>query len=624
MTKHDEIQSTEKLLDLIRNQDQIDDAPSSGKREGEPPTKSPGRKFGSAAGLRKKIVVGVDIGHSYIKLAKIRHNSGKTYQLLDYLNVPLNKSANLKDPAILSLLKTTLNQFCGGESNIPIWAAITSANVETRCLHIPKLTAKQVQNAVFWTFTKKVPLNAGEELLDYEILGDVSEGGVKKTEIMAFKAPKEEIETLKTAFQSIGFPLAGITIVPFAIQNLFRAQLLESDGQDICCLFVGRDWSRIAIYSNRNLVLSRGIKAGMRSMIEAINSALTQKKQPNGSFSDAIDLSKNNGPRSATIDPASQKLFFDFLVHPATSEPSELLMGYSPVNVFQMLMPAMERLIRQIERTFEHYNLNFHNEGIKKIYISGSVTSNQMIIDHIGSQLDLPIVVMDPFSAPGSFTEMVKVPNGAADKEGFVPAIGLALSNNRRTPNFLYTHQDKENAERVRNNNTRVLTACLIFLIFLIAVFSWQERRVDQKRIEVAKLNDKLLSFTPPAERDIVLALYAQTKNKRQAMKQMAARYAPVSMITELSKLTPPHIRLLSMDASFTPPSGTEAGTIAGTLVLEGIVFSNEESFETLLTSYLFGLKGSPIFEKPQLINKRTIYYNGKEVLRFDAKLELI
>ena len=623
MAKHDEIQSTEKLLDLIRNQDQLD-PPSSGKQEIATVPKRSGGKLGAAVRLGKKTVVGVDIGHSYIKLAKIRHNSDKTYQLLDYLDVPLNKSANLKDPAILALLKTTLNQFCGGESNMAVWAAITSANVETRCLHIPKLPAKQVQNAVFWTFTKKVPLNASEELLDYEILGDVSQGGVKKTEVMSFKAPKEEIETLKTAFQSIGFPLSGISIVPFAIQNLFRAKLLESGEQDICCLFVGRDWSRIAIYSNSNLVLSRGIKAGMRSMIEAINASLNQPGEPNGSFPDALDLSENNVSRSATIDPASQKLFFDFLDHPATSESSELLMGHSSVKVFQMLMPAMERLIRQVERTFEHYNLNFHHDGVKKIYISGSVTSNQMIIDHIGSQLDLPIVVMDPFSAPGSFTEMVKVPNGAADKEGYVPAIGLALSNNRRTPNFLYTHQDKEHAERVRNNNTRVLTACLIVLIFLIAVFSWQERRLDKKRIEVARLNDKLLSFTPPAEKDIVLALYAQTKKKRGTMKQLAARYAPVSMISELSKLTPPHIRLLSMDASFITASGAGTGSATGTLVIQGLVFSDEGSFESLLTSYLFGLKGSPIFEKPQLINKRNVFYNGKEVLRFDAKLELI
>ena len=78
------------------------------------------------------------------------------------------------------------------------------------------------------------------------------------------------------------------------------------------------------------------------------------------------------------------------------------------------------------------------------------------------------------------------------------------------------------------------------------------------------------------------------------------------------------------MDASFITASGAGTGSATGTLVIQGLVFSDEGSFETLLTSYLFGLKGSPIFEKPQLINKRNVFYNGKEVLRFDAKLELI
>lgn len=625
LAKQDEIQSTEKLLNLIRTQDQID---STGMAPTSPPVSLTGisvkknkKIIAGKVRLGKKIVIGVDIGHTYIKLAKIQQNSDKSYELLDYLDVPLQKSFSLKDPKNQELIKSTMHRFCGADTHALIWSAITSADVETRCIHIPKLPGKQIHNAVYWTFTKKVPLNPSEEVLDYEILGDITDGGVKKTEITVFKAPRKEIDTLKNVFQSIGYPLNGISIVPFAIQNLFRTSILSQREEDVCCLFVGRDWSRIAIYSKGNIVLSRGIKAGMRSMIEAINTHLAPKTQPgNGASGDPATV-VDDADRSATIDPASQKLFFDFIASTQDlAAPSAVLQGHSPLQVFQMLLPAMERLIRQIERTFEHYSLNFHHEGIRQIFLSGPITASKLVVDHIGNQLDLPITVMDPFGTEPAFYERVNIPNGDAERESYVPSIGLALSNNQRTPNFLFTHQDRQRVNRARSNNMRVLTACLMCLIIMIAVFSYQERRLDQKRMDVARLNNQLYAFNPPAKKDNLLALYAKTKDKRQTTRKISVRYAPLAVVNELARLTPSHVRLLNLDSAFSNDAEKPANQ-TGTLTVQGIIFGDSATLETSLTSYLFSLKNSQLFDKPNILEKQEAYYNNRQVLRFNVKL---
>lgn len=629
MAKHDDIQSTEKLLNLIRTQDQIDttdtDSPPPTNTLADISVKKNRKSIAEAVRLRKKIVIGVDVGHTYIKLAKIQHNSDKSYELLDYLDIPLQKSFSLKDPKILELLKSTMHRFVDSNTNTSIWSAITSADVETRCIHIPKLPAKQIHNAVFWTFTKKVPLNQPEEVLDYEILGDITEAGVKKTEITAFKAPREEIEALKNAFQSIGYPLNGISIVPFAIQNLFRTRILVHRDEDVCCLFIGRDWSRIAIYSNGNIVLSRGIKAGMRSMIEAINVRNHQKGDWSEENSEDPLPETNYAERSATIDPASQKLFFDFIASSEDiSTPTDTLKGYSPAQVFQMLRPAMERLIRQIERTFEHYTLNFRHEGVRRLFLSGPITASKLVVDHIGKQLDLPIMVMDPFGPDPAFYEQVNIPKSVADRESYVPAIGLALSNNQRTPNFLFTHQDRDQVNRERSNNMRVLTASLIILIILIAFFSFQERRLDQKRIEVARLNDQLYAFNPPAEQNTLLALYAKTKSKRQTIRRIAERFAPLAVVNELARLTPSHIRLLNLESTYTGNDTEKPEGSAGSLTVQGIIFGDSTTLETSLTSYLFSLRNSQLFSKPNIVNKQDAFYNGRQVLKFNVRLEII
>jgi hypothetical protein len=305
------------------------------------------------------------------------------------------------------------------------------------------------------------------------------------------------------------------------------------------------------------------------------------------------------------------------------------LKGFSPAHFFQMLLPAMERLIRQIERTFEHYSLNFHHEGIRRLFLSGSIATSKLVVDHIGKQLDLPIMIMDPFGPDPAFYEQVNIPDAMAERESFVPSIGLALSNNQRTPNFLFTHQDREQENRQRSNNMRVLTFNLVLLIILIAVFSYQERKLEQKRTEVARLNDQFYAFSPPAEQNDILTMYAKTKSKRQTVKKIAERYVPLAVVNEIAHLTPSHIRLLNLDSKFprgdtdTEKTGKkETGT--GSLTVQGVIFGENATLDTSLTSYLFSLRNSQLFSKPRIVNKQEAFYNGQPVLRFNAKLDIM
>lgn len=571
--------------------------------------------------FKKRLTIGVDIGHAYIKLAKVSQ-SDKHFELLDYLDVPINFQISLKDPKFLKILKSTLDQFSGQDTNCKIWSAIQSAKVETRFIRIPKLPRKQIPNAIFWTFTKKVPFNGNEEILDYEIIGDINEDGIKKTEVIVFKAPMEDVISLKGAFRQIGYPLTGISIVPFAIQNLFRANIVPHPEEDTCCLFVGRDWSRIAIFSRSNLILSRGIKAGMRSMVEAINIALQRDADWSDAPSSSVPDGEDGVEHATAVHPQAQRIFFRFVgITSATESHSSPADDLDPLQVFQMVLPAMERLIRQVERTFEHYALNFNSEGVRRIFISGQITANTTIIDYMRQQLDLPVIPLNPFPAGTPFVRQVRIPELVWQREGFVPAIGLALSNNKITPNFLFTHQDKDTSENVRRNNMRVLTCCLVILIFLIGIFSWQEKQLDEKRGQIEKLNNKLLKYNPPAQKELLLAMYAKTKHKRKTVTRIVHRYTPVAVLAELSQITPANIRLTKTMANF-GKDNTEGAV--SRLTIEGIVFGTPGSFETSLTGYMLSLKNSPMFNRPQVQNKKIEYYDDQEVLRFKANLEII
>ncbi len=625
MAAPDDIRSTERLLNLIRNPSPLTTADSTTKRghRGPGPGKAPRVR---SIPRKKKFTVGVDIGHTYLRIAKTGQTADNELELLDYLEIPLNKQVSLKDPDILERLKAGLEQICGDDTNCDIWSAIPAAKVETRHLLIPKLPRKQIANAVFWSFTKKVEFNAQEETLDYELLGDTLDGGTKKTEVLAFKTPKTETAELKSVFEQIGYPLRGITVAPFAIQNLFRSNIITPEEKDVCCLFVGRDWTRIAVYSNGHLMLSRGIKAGMRSMVEAIDIALRKNEGHWQEDGEAVhEISNPDGTKpNAAMQTLAQKKFFELMAAKGDrGNPSAAEERQEQLRVFEMILPALERLIRQVERTFEHFSTNFHSEDARRIYLSGRITANAMIVNHFSRQLDMPVEVMNPFTPDSPFVRPVNIPETQEERESYVPAIGLAISRKGMTPNCLFTHQMKDQEEDIRRFNMRVLTGCIACLVVFIGLFSWQERHLDAKRTQIERLNQQLAAYNPPAEKEVLLALYSQTQKKQQAFHKIVQRYAPVAVLSELAQITPSNVRLIAVNADFGHQTA-KGKADSRQVMVEGIIFGAPESLETALTSYLLSIHNSHIFNKPSLLKKNQEFYNGQEVLRFRARMELI
>ena len=133
---------------------------------------------------------------------------------------------------------------------------------------------------------------------------------------------------------------------------------MDVGAKTICNLFIGKDWSRIAIFSEGNLILSREIKSGIQSMVDAIRADIdTEPGLETNRPDDLAVIESMSEKRPAYDGEAAQDLLNRFI--------QERLSGDATVapsvkdDVYAMIVPAMERIVRQVERTVEHYALNF-------------------------------------------------------------------------------------------------------------------------------------------------------------------------------------------------------------------------------------------------------------------------
>jgi type IV pilus assembly protein PilM len=640
LAKQNEISSTERLLELIRTEDQIklEDAEElSPKRSGR--LKS---KVRTSISFKKNIAVGVDIGYDDLKLVKVRRVSDRNYEMLEYARVPFDLKIPRENPDFHQFLRPTLAEFCGPHRNADIWCTISSARVETRHFRIPKVAARQVPNAIYWTYQREAAFDEDEKVFDFEVLGEVQEEQSVKLDVLAYTVPLDEVTALKQMFAKAGFPLSGISIVPFAFQTLLRTRRVEASDQFVASLYIGRDWSRIDIFSGGNLTLSRGIKAGVRTMMEALkkeiesnSKGLSLVKSPN---EDVGRMRAVKQKRKLDLE-AAQGYFFGYIHEstPVDSEGKDL--GINENRVFQMIQPALERLVRQVERTIRHYALNYENARIGKIYISSGVTPHQRILSYIEEELGMPTEVLNPFQASSNFLPVVPIPDSMSEQSSFAPAMGMALADNSRTPNFLFTYKDKRKTVRNQRINRMVFASFLLLMAGCVGLSFWQEKIIRDKEAKKQQLVQHLEQYNLRVDKNLILKLVEQIREKNRSDQAIGNKYLNLAVISEVVDLTPPNVRLLDITTRLGPLPAKEqpekdkkgkkgkkkpAEAPSRVLILEGIVQGDRLMLESALTAYLLELKNSQLFDQPNISSKSFEFSGNNEVLRFKAQLNLI
>ncbi len=597
----------------------------------------------------KRITIGVGISPNSLRLIKIRHASDQKQELLDCLTIPFELNPDH--------LKSAMKHFCGSLKKKPdIWSSVSTSDFQIRYIKIPKVSKKEIANAVYWTYKKENAFNEKEKIFDFEVLEDTVENGIEKIQVIAYTVPRQHVEELKSFFLKSGFPLTGISVHPFFLQNLFKARWVKTDNKNVCALHIGMNRSRIDIFlSDGNLALSRSFKAGMNSMIEAIRQKMNEShSQSSAMLSDTEDSGMTqliekisdvrSLPKPRIETEQAREMFFRFIHAPSDMitlpKFSNLLTGtwtdITEEDMFEMIWDPLKRVARQAEITINYYRSNFNNQDMGKIYISGQICTRQRCVDYICDYLDIPGEPFDPFAVrENSMPDLLRatseelLPESPSERSAFAPATGMALSCNSFTPNFIFTYKEKEKFAKTRRIN-RGVYACLFFMMLLcIGIYYWQDNLAVNKTASLTRLKLQMETYSPFLDKNLILNKAIQIKRTRQTLKKYSKKYMMMAVISEISKLTPSNIRLLSFTADMggiakTNKQGAEkTAEDAPVMILNGVIIGDAGTFETTLANYLTDLKNSPIFDQPVIRNRSVGFIESQEVLQFTAHLKL-
>jgi hypothetical protein len=601
-----EINSTEKLLNVIRGKDEEQFSSFDKKgvsSSGRLPDKKTKFSFPESLFDKKVFTVGVDISGDFICFAKTAKDSGSRRILVDQRIIKCSPNISVGSPEFNSLLKSSLLSFCGSTANCSFWAKISAGQVNIYFIKIPRVPKKQLENVIYWTIKKEGFLDETTSIFDYELQDATVEPDKSKQSVMVYTAPKAEIEKIKTMFSGIGIELSGITTVPFAMQNIFRSKWMPATEEIFASLFIGENYSRIDVYDKENLVMTRGIKTGSSSsMAEAIVSSVLEK-------TGGLRLEKEE----------ARKILFSMGPESDKTRKEDSRKDFKKEEILEMISPVWERLARQVDLTLKTSSIG--NRKVEKIYIISSVNIDKSILDYMSDQLGTKTDFFDPLKQRQ--ISAAEKTLSLSDKILLSPALGFALSDNKYTPNLIYTYLDKNKDATSKRINRIALFSFLAALIICIAAIVYQGATYNNLKKEKINLEKELALFSPLLSTETVLKEANELKTQRTIARQYVQKYTPLAVIGEISDMTPQNVRLINcrivkgLSAPVTDAQGKTTQEVTNDVTIEGIVSGDKSALDSLLGQYVVRLENSPLFNSITVQKNSIIKFKKDEVLHF-------
>ena len=615
MSQHKDLSSTEQLLDVIRGTKEI-----LGKKTAKQHRSVSRSKVSVASGTfdPRKTTVGISYDSSGIWLVAVE-GGGKNHVVADYAHIDMEipDDADPRDIADRIVKEGHDRRFALKKTQV--WLLLRSDSIDQWTVTVPKkVEGKEESKAVFWAAKAKKKFDETVSIFDYYRIDECTEKGIDKLRMGAFTIPRAQVYTARERFAAAGISLAGVSAFSLCCSQLLENPPKGMDDPPVAVIRVDQEWSRIDLFHQHALAFTRRIKTGVESFAVSIQERYRSDKAvsvESGDIELELDIEDGSlGPEEVSMEEALAILNGQGTRDDQgdTSPPS-----LTDSEFMELIEPAVQRLVRQLERTFDHFRSSMKVPALKKILFVGQLARFETIVRYIGTQLDIEAGILDPF-ATTSITTSLPVPSSIAVRTSSAAAVAAALSRRHLTPNFLYTYQSKRLDNQLKKVPTILLASFLGCALGVAGYFMYNQQVLDAKKSELQTLTKELSSYTGDVSGERTRQLLDKLKKQNVFLKEYTDRFAPLAVFAEIARITPPSIVINSL--IYNNKEGGETSNI----ILDGFVAGKEIMLDSYLSNYMVMLDDSPLFTQPA-IQKRTRAKSGEEEqIRFVLNVKIM
>ena len=138
-----------------------------------------------------------------------------------------------------------------------------------------------------------------------------------------------------------------------------------------------------------------------------------------------------------------------------------------------------------------------------------------------------------------AFQENLKLQTDAYERSVYAPVIGVALSSNTLTPNFIHTYKDKESAASAARINRTIAAAVILLLTLFVGGYYWQSHLITLKRTQKDQLQRQSEHFVPAVDEKLVLEMLSRIRQNQQRLSVIGSKHSGLALISAVCRHTP-------------------------------------------------------------------------------------
>lgn len=493
-------------------------------------------------------VIGLDIGSRSVKMVQLKDTVGGAHLLnFKLVEFPLldKKEENTQQARenTIRAIQESLQDF--DTKLVKVISVVAGPRVSVRRVIMPPMPKREMVDAIKWEAKSHLPFPVEDAIIDFQIVGDVVEKGVKKYELVVVAAEKSLIDDHMTLLKSAGIRATSITAAPLCLWNLVKKGLTLPENKVVALLNVGGEVTDINIFKNGSLQFTRQVLIAGMSITRAMTGILV-------SDFGQIELDIHQA------EEVKRKMGI-----PGDTEPQMIDDKISSTQILALLRPIVDRLIGEIKRSFDYYREESRGQRVDKIILIGGCSVLKGFKGLLAKGLMMEVEIGEPLANIPVKPATEELPLVASR---LAVVMGAALGGTRGI-NLIPLNIRTKGRRFLRRLSVEVLFTIVLFLmlfdyIFVSSQVSNYRQRITSSEIELNTLRAEVKKASDLEE------LRSNIMRRNALIKELTDKgFDWVNILKEISNLMPANVILTSISLerpeqlpAESPPASEETG----------------------------------------------------------------
>lgn len=345
-------------------------------------------------GLGASTIVGLDIGSSAIKLVEAeKKRSGWVVRSFASVNLPEDTIVDgevVNHAAVVEAIKSVVKE--SGVRAKLICTSVAGSSVIIKHIAVPKASAKELEDQVYWEAEQYIPFDMKDISLDFEVVQE--DNGEGKMDILLVAAKKDFIDKRLASVRDSGLEPHVLEVDVLALANVFWENYDMTPDNAVVLVDVGASLTKINIINQTTSIFTRDIAVGGKNLTQEIQNKLGV------SFQEAEVLK---------IDACST--------------------GQIPEEVLPLVNAISESVALEIRRSLDFYAASPTQVPVTGIFLCGGASRIPGLSNMLAEMLGLPIEYLNPFAKISCSGRQFNEEFLAAISSSAVVPVGLAMRN---------------------------------------------------------------------------------------------------------------------------------------------------------------------------------------------------